>query len=264
MEYISLSYVSLGIAILFIVAAMGVSFRYRLGLEKDLAVGAVRAFVQLTAIGYVLQLLFVSERWYYVTIMLVIMLAAAIKNAVARQSVRLKGMFTTLGISIFIGSALMTAVVIGIILRVKPWYSPRYLIPLAGSILGNSMTGAALALNRLRSDITHRKHEVEAALALGATSRQAVMPMIRDALKSAMLPSVSSLMVVGIVHLPGMMAGQIIAGAFPVDAVKYQLMVVYMIAAAVAITSMMVAYLATSLFFTADHMLKTEALGSAV
>ena len=262
MEYISLSYASLGIAVLFIVSAMVVSCRYSLGLERDLAVGAVRAFVQLTAIGYVLQLLFVSARWYYVVIMLIIMLAAAIKNAVDRQSAKLKGMFTTLGISIFVGSALTTAVVIGIILRVRPWYSPRYLIPLAGSILGNSMTGAALALNRLRSDITHRKPEVEAALALGATSRQAIMPMSRDALKSAMLPSISSLMVVGIVHLPGMMAGQIIAGAFPVDAVKYQLMVVYMIAAAVAITSMMVVYLATNLFFTPDHMLKTEALGS--
>jgi putative ABC transport system permease protein len=133
MEYISLSYASLGIAVLFIVSAMVVSCRYSLGLERDLAVGAVRAFVQLTAIGYVLQLLFVSARWYYVVIMLIIMLAAAIKNAVARQSAKLKGMFTTLGISIFVGSALTTAVVIGIILRVRPWYSPRYLIPLASS-----------------------------------------------------------------------------------------------------------------------------------
>ena len=262
MEYISLSYMSLGIAVLFILFAMAISLRYRLGLEKDLAVGAVRAFVQLTAIGYVLQFMFVSGRWYYVVIMLAVMFIAAIRNAVARQSVRLKGMFTTLGISIFVGAALTTAIVIGVILRIEPWYSPRYLIPLSGTILGNSMTGAALALNRLRADIIHRKPEVEAALALGATSRQAIMPMVRDSLKAAMLPSISSLMVVGIVHLPGMMAGQIIAGAFPVDAVKYQLMVVYMITAAVAITSMIVVYLATSLFFTPDHMLKTEALGS--
>ena len=262
MEYISLSYSSLVIAVLFILFAMAISLKYRLGLEKDLAVGSVRAFVQLTAIGYVLQFMFVSGRWYYVVMMLVIMFVAAVKNAVARQSVKLEGMFTTLGISIFVGSSLTIAIVIGVILRIEPWYSPRYLIPLSGTILGNSMTGAALALNRLRADITHRKPEVEAALALGATSGQAIMPMTRDALKTAMLPSISSLMVVGIVHLPGMMAGQIIAGAFPVDAVKYQLMVVYMIAAAVAITSMMVVYLATSLFFTPDHMLKTEALRS--
>ena len=90
MEYISLSYASLGIAVLFIVSAMAVSSRYRLGLERDLAVVAIRAFLQLTAIGYVLLLLFISEKWYYVAIMLVIMLAAAVKNAVARQSVKLR------------------------------------------------------------------------------------------------------------------------------------------------------------------------------
>jgi putative ABC transport system permease protein len=143
---------------------------------------------------------------------------------------------------------------------VQPWYQPQYVIPIAGMIIGNSMNGASLAINRLVAEIRLRRTEIEAALSLGATARQAVNQAFKEAVKSAMIPTINAMMIVGIVQLPGMMTGQIIAGTRPEQAVRYQVVVVYMLTAAVTVTCICAAILTYRQYFTKSHQLKNELL----
>lgn len=255
MNYIHISNFNLAFATVLILVTLLVSLKERLGLEKDLLIGAVRTFVQLTLVGYILQFIFDTRRWYWVILALAIMITVAGWNALKRQKVRWRRLFWILTTGITFGGVLILAIVIGFVLRVRPWYLPQYIIPLAGMIIGNSMVGAALAANRLSTDIQGHRREIELALSLGATARQAVNPYLRDALKTAMMPTISSMMTVGIVQLPGMMTGQIIAGTNPNSAVRYQVVVMYMIAAATAITVMTVALWLYRCYFTTSHQL---------
>jgi putative ABC transport system permease protein len=235
-----------------------ISLKERLGLEKDLIVGAIRSFVQLMVIGYILQFIFDLNRWYLVILMLMIMLTAAGTNAFKRQQSRWKKLFWIITTAIAIGSVIVLFLVIGVVLKVKPWYLPQYLIPLAGMIIGNSMVGAALAANRLATDLQQHRGEIELALSLGATARQAAQPYLKDSLKTSMMPTISSMMTVGLVQLPGMMTGQIIAGTNPNAAVRYQIVVVYMISAATAITVIIIVLWLFRCYFTPYYQLLRE------
>ena len=226
------------------------SYWQNLKLEKDLAIGAIRAFVQLTAVGYVLKFIFDLARWQYVIPMIVVMVLVAGKNA-ARHGEGLPGAFVLVTLSIALAE-FVTMVYLNII----P-FTPRYVIPLSGMIIGNAMVASGLAFNRLRSEITARKAEILSALALGATSRQAAEPALKAAVKAGMIPTVDAMKTVGLVQLPGMMTGQIIAGASPITAVKYQILVQFMLSASVGITSMLVCLLAYRQFFTPAHQLRS-------
>jgi len=253
--YIALSLGDLALALLLIGITIFLSYWQKLGLGRDLLVGTVRSFVQLMAVGYLLQGIFDLQKWYLVVLALFVMIAVAARTAYARQSVRWGALPGQMFVAIGASSLLTLGLVVLLILKVQPWYNPRYVIPLAGMIIGNSMTGAALVVNRLTGEIESHRGQIEVALSLGATSRQAVAPYLREALRSAMMPTVAGMMTVGIVQLPGMMTGQIIAGTRPALAVRYQVMVTYMIAAATALTTIGVALLAYSHFFTRDHQL---------
>ncbi|NPV53894.1 MAG: iron export ABC transporter permease subunit FetB [Firmicutes bacterium] len=254
-SYIHITYLDLLIALALIAIAAAISRWQRLGMERDMAVGTVRAFVQLLAVGLVLQQIFNAARWYWVILALAVMTSVAGWNAMQRQAGPRRGVFPLMAGAIAIGSALALAIVIGVVLRVRPWYQPQYVIPIAGMVIGNAMNGAALVVGRLRSEILNRRNEVEAALALGASARVASESALREALRAAMVPTINSLMTVGIVQLPGMMTGQIISGARPADAVRYQIVVLLMIAAATAITAMAAGFGAFSLFFTPAHQI---------
>src|SRR3569623_2692060 len=115
------------------------------------------------------------------------------------------------------------------LLRVEPWYSPQYAIPLLGMILGNTLNGISLGLDRLGGELSGRRAPVEALLALGATRWEAARGPIRQAVRTGLIPTINAMMVVGIVSLPGMMTGQILAGADPVEAVKYQIVMMFLI-----------------------------------
>jgi putative ABC transport system permease protein len=149
-----------------------------------------------------------------------------------------------------LSSGLTLAYVTQVVLHVQPWYDPRYLIPLFGMIVGNAMNGAALAAERLASEMESRRGEVEAYLALGASPARAAAEPVRRALIAALIPSVNGLMTVGLVQLPGMMTGQILAGQSPLLAVRYQVVVVFMLAGATAMTTVMVVLWYRRTFFT--------------
>ncbi len=239
-----------------ILIAIGISRWQGLGLTRDFAIGAIRTVVQLVLVGYVLVYIFALDRWYLVLAALLVMLAVATSTAVERQERPTRDLLVITGAAMLLGSGLTLLYVGAAVVRMEPWYNPRYLIPLFGMIVGNAMNAAALAAERLSGEMEMRSAEVEAYLALGATPEHASREPVRRALLASLIPTVNGLMVVGIVSLPGMMTGQIIAGSSPLIAVRYQIVVMFMLASSVAITATCVALWYRRTFFTEAAQLR--------
>jgi putative ABC transport system permease protein len=256
---LAVSWFDLALASALVLTAMAISAWQRLGLARSFAIGAVRAVVQLVAVGYVLTFLISARSWYLVLLALLVMLVAATTTATDRQKGGRAGLFVISGTAMLVGAGITLAYVDAVVLRLRPWYDPQYLIPLFGMIIGNSMNGAALAAERLNGEMELRRGEVEAYLALGASPARASEEAVRRALVAAMMPTVNMLMVVGLVSLPGMMTGQIIAGLSPLTAVQYQIVVVFMLAGAVAMTAVVVALWYRRTFFTPAEQLAPRA-----
>lgn len=234
------------------------------GLGRDLLVGGVRSLVQLALVGYALTWIFALNRWPLVLAVLAGMLVVAGWTAAGRQaddSPRLPGVMT---LALLAGSGLTLIYVSTLVVEVEPWYNPRYLIPLFGMIIGNAMNGAALAVERLGAEMETRRGEVEAYLALGADPQRASREPARRALRAALIPTVNSLMVVGIVSLPGMMTGQILAGSSPLLAVRYQVVVMFMLASAVSLSAFLALEWHRSTYFTPAWQLKPTPAPRAV
>ena len=228
----------------------------RLRLEQQLIVGGIRTIAQLIMIGYIIEYIFRLNRWYLVLLALSIMVLAAAQTATARQKKKIKGLFGLMGLSIFVGTFITTFIVTFVVLKIDPWYSPVYLLPLAGMILGNSMNSAAMAGERFYSELYSSLHQVETLLILGHDFKFACAKAKREAVKAAMIPTLNSMMTVGLVALPGMMTGQILAGANPVLATKYQIIVMLMIASTVTITSVIFVNLSMRNYFSKEQQIK--------
>lgn len=261
-QVVPISNIQLLFTALLVILTGAVSALFRLGLTKSLAWGTVRCVVQLGAIGYALRWIFAVDRPELVVLIVAAMCAIAAQTA-TRRTRNVSGYPIVLGfVSLAASTYLVLIIVSAVIIRAEPWYTSRIVIPIAGMILGNAMTGIALSLDRLYSEVRSRAAEVEALLALGATPWEAVRECAQEALRSGMTPTINSLMVVGLVSIPGMMTGQILGGVDPTEAVRYQIVVMLMIAAAVAIGSMIIVGLSLRRLFTEDDALKPEFLTS--
>lgn len=245
-----MSWAALGLSLGFVGLAAIVSRYQELGLEKELAVGVVRTFIQLMIVGYVLSYVFASQRLLYTVLMLGLMISVAAVNA-AKRGKGIPGALriVLLGIVISEGLSLILLLLIGI-----PG-TPQYIIPLSGMIIGNAMVASGVTLNRLYSEFDLRRGEVELALSLGAVPKKASLSVVKAAVKAGMIPTIDSMKTVGLVQLPGMMTGQILAGADPLQAVRYQILVMFMLSGATAITSLCVVLQGYRRFFTADAQL---------
>ena len=242
----------LALATLFVVFVGVLSIRLSLGITKDLAIATVRTYVQLLALGFVLRWVFgIDSPWLVLGLVLLMVLAAA-RILVKRSPDAPPGIFGSAFVSMALTGFLVTFSVTGVIIQVDPWYLPQYVIPLAGMVIGNSMNGIALALERMFADLDRREDEVLALTALGATPWEAAHPAIKDALRAGLIPTINSMAAAGIVFIPGMMSGQILAGADPVTATGYQIVVMLMVAAATALGSVMALVLTYRRRFSAD------------
>lgn len=254
-QMIELGVLDVTLAAGLVLIAIGLTRWQRLGLARDLVVGTIRTVVQLALVGYLLVYVFAIDRWYLVLGAMLVMVAVASWTAAARQDRPDNTVRGLLGLAILVGSGLTLVYVGAMVVRPDPWYDPRYLIPLFGMIIGNAMNAASLAAERLASEMQARRGEIESYLALGADPAFATRDPVRLAIRASMIPMINSLMVVGIVALPGMMTGQIIAGASPLAAIRYQIVVMFMLMAAVAIAGTMVPLLLRGRFFTKDWQL---------
>ncbi len=237
--------IDLLIATVLVVAAGTISVLLRLGLERSLAIAATRCVLQLGMVGLVLEKIFGIDHPLPVLAWLAVMIALAGKEAVKRARWNYRGITLDAVITMTFSAMIVGAIVTQAVIRVRPWYNPQYVIPLLGMILGNSLNGISLCLDRFTDHITSRTSEIELLLAFGATRSEAMAEPLQTAVKTGMIPIINNMSVAGIVSLPGMMTGQILAGAPPIQAVGYQIVVMFMIAAANALGSMSIASLAS-------------------
>lgn len=251
MSYVEIPLVRLLGSVFLIVLAVAVSYRRKLDLEKDLVLGAVRAAVQLVAIGYVLVLLFHTESSLLVVGTLCVMLTVASWTAARRVSHgpgwRVLMPRAALAIGTAFGIALLP--VLAWIIPVRPMLSAQYAVPIGGMVMASGMNVVALTLERVMSSAHQRSFAIEQALALGASPSQAMRSIQRQALRAALTPTINSLLTLGLVQLPGMMTGQILSGTSPLQAVRYQLIIMYQLVAVAAVAGTLAAWFAERVLF---------------
>jgi putative ABC transport system permease protein len=229
-----------------------VSLWRRVDLEGDLAVAVLRSFLQLTAVGYVIQAIFDSDSLWLVALLLSGMVAFGAATARSRAK-EVPGVLA----AIVPALALAAAVTLGMVVVLGVFEAePRYLVPVGGMVIGNSMTAAAVALNRLADEVRDRAGLIEATLALGATARQASAGLVRRSLRSGMIPLIDSTKTTGVVFFPGTMVGMLVAGAEPIDAVRLQLVLLWVLLGAVALAGLIAVAMAYRGFFTPAHQLR--------
>lgn len=236
MSYISLSYWDLALAAILILANGLISLWFRLGLEKALLINTFRMLVQLSLIGFILKFIFAQVSPLWTVGWAVMMIFVAGREVMARLTTRLKGWWgygigTT---TMFFVSSFTTLLAVGVIIGPDPWYAPRYILPILGMVLGNTLSGISLGLETLITTLKRERSSVEARIALGHKRFEAIDEPLRQALKTGMMPIINAMAASGIVSLPGMMTGQIMAGADPVEATKYQILIMFLIAGATA------------------------------
>jgi putative ABC transport system permease protein len=251
-ESIDVSLVEVAGALVLVGIAVAVSFWQHADLERDIAVSVGRAFIQLTAIGYVIKLIFDQDNLVFVVALIAVMVVFGALTA-SHRARRVPGAFWPLlgALAIAGASTLLLVVALGVF---EP--EARFLVPVGGMVVGNAMTAAAVTLNRLGDEVHASLGQIEATLALGATSTQAMLPIIRRSLRSGMIPLIDSTKTTGLIFFPGTMVGMLLAGAEPIDAVRLQLVLLYTLLGSVAIAALGSITLAYRNFFTPAHQLK--------
>jgi putative ABC transport system permease protein len=237
-----------------VAVAVAVSFWRRAELEQDIGIAVIRSAIQLTAIGYVIKFIFEQDSLWFVFVLIAVMVLFGAFTA-QRRAKRVPDAFWPLLVALAIagGATLGLVVALGIFQA-----QPRYLVPVGGMVVGNSMTAAAVTLNRLGDDMAAHAREVEATLALGATSTQASAPIVRRSLRSGMITLIDSTKTTGLIFFPGTMVGMLLAGASPTDAVRLQLILLWILLGSVALAGLIAVTLAYRNFFTPAHQLRDQ------
>lgn len=238
-------------AVALVAIAAAVSFWRRAELEQDIGIAVVRSFVQLTAVGYVIKAIFDSDSLWLVVVLLAFMVVFGAWTARARA----KGV-PRVFVPLLIALGTAAAVTLGLVLLLNVFDpKPRFMVPVGGMVIGNAMTAASVALNRLADEIHDKAGLIEATLALGATARQATGRLVSRSLRSGLIPLIDQTKTTGMVFFPGTMVGALLGGATPLNAVRLQLILLWILMGAAALSSMIATTLAQSRFFTPAHQL---------
>ena len=235
-----------------VAVAIAVSLWRRTDLEKDIGIAVVRSFIQLTAIGFVIQIIFDEDSLLLVSALIALMVLFGALTARSRAR-KVPRAFGPLLIALAVAAIATLGLVVGLGVF-EP--EPRFLVPVGGMVIGNAMTAAAVALNRLGDDMHDSARRIEATLALGATSHEAAMPVVRRSLRSGTIALVDSTKTTGLIFFPGTMVGMLLAGADPTDAVRLQLILLWTLLGAVTIAALVATTLAYRNFFTPAHQLR--------
>lgn len=243
---------SLAFTLLFVAVTVFVSMKQKLGLERDILWGTVRAAAQLLAVGLVLQYLFRSHSVWLILLVIAVMIAVAARHA-SRRGRGLPGIALRIAAAIAATEGMIMLLLLGADIIDR---TPQYVISISGMTIGNAMVVAGLFLNQMGRETEASRGEIETLLALGANVRQAVQPSLKRAVKASMIPTIDGMKTVGIVQLPGMMTGMIIAGADPLQAVRYQILIVFAFASSAAVTSILLSLLSYRAWFTKELQLR--------
>lgn len=250
-----MSFLALSLTLIFVLIPLFLSKMFKLGLEKDTIIATVRSIIQLLIVGYLLQYVFDAENIVYMILMIVLMIAAATQNA-QKKGATIKGITWKLVLTFVFVEALTQGILLG--LQITP-ATPQYIIPLSGMVIGNSMVLSILFLNRFTAEVETHQNETELILSLGGTPKQAIHRQLINSIKASTIPTIESQKTIGLVQLPGMMSGQIIAGANPVQAVQFQLLVLFLLLTTAVITSILLGFLSyPTLFNERMQMMKIK------
>ena len=249
---VDIGYVELFSASALMLVAGLVSWKLELGQTRRIAVSSVRCCVQLLAAGFLLAYLFEFQTWWLVLLVLAAMVIAATQIATSRVKSRIPGLVPAVFVSLFVSSTAIGLIVVEGVVHAEPWYNARQLVPIVGMIMGNAMAAVAVAIDRLFADMDARAPEMFSLVALGATPHEAAAPSLKAAIGAGMTPVLANMSAAGIVTFPGMMTGQLLAGADPLAAAKYQIVVMLMLSAANTIAIVMASYLTYRKRFAPD------------
>lgn len=261
MDYVPLTDGQVAAAALLIAVNISLSAMLELKLERSMLIASVRTIVQLVLIGAVLREVFACRRLETVVILALFMTAVAGFAAVRQIPYRYSGIWSTTFVSIAASAWTVTSYAMVMILgHGTSWFEPQYVIPILGMILGNTLTGISLGLSRFTSDAVNRRDQIELLLTLGATRWEAARPTVRLAIRDGMVPTINAMMVVGLVSLPGMMTGQLLSGVDPSQAIKYQIVIVFLIAAGTGLGTTAAVLLSFRRLFNSYHQFRYELL----
>jgi putative ABC transport system permease protein len=239
-------------------ASMGLLAWRNLGQVQQIAIAVVRLVLQLYVLGLVLKAIFATNSIWIVLLTTTVMVSVAAHTVGSRQLkdrwlIRVEALLA-MGLSIMVTMGISA----NLALHLKPWYSASTFIPLFGMVLGNSVSAVSLAVERLASDLKADRDLVEQRLALGATSIQAANSALRSAVRAALTPVINNMMIAGIVAIPGMTTGQLLAGADVLEALRYQILVYLGISSTVALSTLLMLRLRMRHYFTSAHQLTLE------
>lgn len=261
-DLISLSAYDLMLAALLVLALVGLSMRLQLGIGLQLVVAACRTTAQLLLVGLILKHVFEQAQLSWILLMMLVMLTVAAWEILARQKRKIKGWwgFGISAFSLFVSSFLITMIALFFIIKTDPWYTPQYAIPLLGMLLGNTMNGIALGMDRLVQTAWQQRAIIEQRLMLGQTAMQAVREIKHESMRAGMIPIINAMAAAGIVSLPGMMTGQILAGSEPVEAVKYQILIMFLVTAGTGFGVVAVLHMISRRLFDSRERLRFDQL----
>jgi len=225
--------------------------------EKEILISSIRMTLQLVLAGYILTYIFENSNPLFTIIFIAVMEIFAIYNTLKRVKAKMTSKLKNIiGISIVFGTLISIIFFVFVVIRITPWYDPRYFIPVAGMIIGNSMTGISLGATNLIDGMQIERKQIEAALMLGATPKIAAKRIIDKAFDASILPTINSMVGMGIVSLPGMMTGQILSGISPITAIQYQLSIMLAILGSVSLCVILFVQLGYKAFFNEHQQLE--------
>lgn len=262
-DYVVLSYWDVALSAIFLVLNGGLSIVLKLGVEKQLLFASARMVIQLLLVGFVLKAIFAAASPWITLLAATVMVAFATREIWARQERRLAGGWgfgVGAGTMVLVG-LIITPVALTQMIQPEPWWLPRFALPLTGMILGNAMTGVSLGLDTLTMSANREQRAIEAQLMLGQTRWVALSPIVRRALRSGFMPIINAMAATGVVALPGMMTGQILSGVDPTEAVKYQLLIMFLIGGATGLGVLSAAAIGTGRLTDRRHRLRLDRLG---
>ena len=262
MSPIFLTPVDLAIASSLTVLDIGIAVALRLSLHRQIGIAAVRMVIQLVAIGYVLRFVFGLNNPAATLAIVLVMVLVAGREVAARPERKFTGWVNPLIGASRVTLATMVTVVLALTtaIRPDPWYDPRYAIPLAGIILGNVLNSASITFDGVLGGVGRDRAAIEARLSLGETYWTAMAPGIRTAIRRGLMPIINQMSAAGIVTLPGIMTGQILAGLDPLEAVKYQILLMFLLSGGSGLGAVAVAYLAAYRLTDDRHRLRLDRL----
>ncbi len=259
---IELSVFDLGLAGLLVMLGAAATFFLRLGVTRTLLIAAARSVLQLLLIGLVLKVLFGQVHLGWVSLLAVFMLSVAGWEVRVRQHRPFRDWwgYGTGTVSLFLSSFTVTLVALAAIIQTSPWYHPQYAIPLLGMLLGNTMNGIALGVDRLTEDAWTQRGVIEARLMLGHSWNEAIAEIRRRSIRSGLIPIINAMAAAGVVSLPGMMTGQILAGASPLQAAKYQILILFLISGGTIIGTTTAVWIGSRRLFDERERLRLDRL----